>query len=122
MPGAAVPRFDTVTIDCPDPLALAGFYGELLGWPVPESDADGDSVVLDPPGGATAIGFQRAAGFVAPTWLDAGVQQQVHLDLAVADPDAAHERAVALGAGHLDTQEKFRVYADQVGHPFLCSW
>ena len=121
MTGSAVPRFDTVTIDCPDPAALASFYGMLLEWPVPEGD--GDYVALDPPGGGTAITFQRAAGFVAPTWPDPAVQQQFHLDLAVDDLDAAHERAIALGAHHLDTQQKFRVYADPVGHPFcLCSW
>ena len=123
MPNAAVPRFDTVTIDCPDPAALARFYGALLEWPLPEIDGDGDFVALDPPGGGTAITFQRAAGFVAPTWPNPSVQQQMHLDLAVDDPDAAQERAVALGARHLDTQEQFRVYADPAGHTFcLCSW
>ena len=66
MPGSAVPRFDTVTIDCPEPAALAAFYGDLLEWPVPEGDDD--FVALDPPDGGTAITFQRAAGFVAPTW------------------------------------------------------
>jgi catechol 2,3-dioxygenase-like lactoylglutathione lyase family enzyme len=121
MPGTAVPRFDTVTIDCPNPAALARFYGELLEWPVP--DGDDDFVALDPPGGGTALTFQRAAGFVVPTWPDAAVQQQMHLDLAVDDIEAAHERAISLGARHLDTQEKFRVYADPVGHPFcLCGW
>jgi predicted enzyme related to lactoylglutathione lyase len=110
-----------VTIDCPEPAALARFYGELLEWPVPAGDSD--YVALDPPTGGTAITFQRAAGFVAPTWPDPAVQQQMHLDLAVDDLGAAHERAIALGARHLDTQEKFRVYADPVGHPFcLCAW
>ncbi len=51
MTGAAVPRFDTVTIDCPNPAALATFYGELLEWPVPTGD--GDYVALDTPGGGT---------------------------------------------------------------------
>ena len=42
---------------------------------------------------------------------------------AVDDLGAAQERAIALGARLLDTQEKFRVYAGPVGHPFcLCSW
>src|ERR1700722_8568766 len=104
MPGAAVPRFDTVTIDCPEPAALAQFYEALLEWPVPEGD--GDFVALDPPTGGTAITFQRVAGFLAPTWPDPAVPQQMHLDLAVDDPDAAHDRALALGARHLDTQEK----------------
>jgi hypothetical protein len=121
MPGGAVPRFDSVTIDCPEPAALARFYAELLEWPVPAGD--GDYVTLDSPGGGTAITFQRAAGFVAPTWPDPAVQQQLHLDLAVEDPDAAHERAITLGARHLHTQKTFRVDADPVGHPFcLCSW
>jgi hypothetical protein len=123
MPGAAVPRFDTVTIDCPEPLVLARFYGDLLEWPVPAEAGDGGFVTLDPPGGGTALTFQPAAGFVTPTWPAADVQQQMHLDLAVDDLDAAHERAIALGARHLDSQEKFRVYADPVGHPFcLCRW
>jgi predicted enzyme related to lactoylglutathione lyase len=122
MPGAAVPRFDTVTIDCPDPVALALFYAALLEWPVPE-DLSGDHVAVDPPGGGTALTFQRAPGFVAPTWPDPEVQQQFHLDLAVDDLDAAHDRAIALGARHLDTQGTYRVYADPVGHPFcLCRW
>lgn len=122
MPGAAVPRFDTVTIDCPDPAALALFYAALLEWPVPEDDT-GDHVAVDPPGGGTALTFQRAPGFVAPTWPDPRVQQQVHLDLAVDDLDAAHDRAIALGARHLDSQDTYRVYADPVGHPFcLCRW
>jgi hypothetical protein len=84
---------------------------------------DGDSVTLDPPGGGAALTFQRAPGFVAPTWPDPYVPQQLHLDLAVDDPDAAHERALALGARLLATQEKFRGYADPIGHPFrICSW
>ena len=49
MPGTAVPRFDSVNIDCPDPAALARFYGALLEWPVP--DRNGEYVSLEPPGG-----------------------------------------------------------------------
>ena len=29
---SAVPTFGGVVLDCPDPMALAGFYRELLGW------------------------------------------------------------------------------------------
>jgi hypothetical protein len=36
--------------------------------------------------------------------------------------DAAHQRAIELGARHLDTQPTFRVFADPAGHPFcLCA-
>jgi predicted enzyme related to lactoylglutathione lyase len=121
MSNPAVPTFGSVAIDCPDPAALAGFYGRLLDWPVP-ADADGDWVNLEPPGGGPVIAFQRAVGFVAPTWPAPDVQQQLHIDFDVTDLDAAHERAVALGARLLDTQQTFRVYADPVGHPFcLCA-
>jgi len=50
----------------------------------------------------------------------------LHLDTTVptkADLDAAHERALALGARLLedrsdDPEEPLRVYADPAGHPF----
>ena len=92
MPGAAVPRFDSVTIDCPDPAALARFYGELLEWPVPEAAGDGEYVAIDPPGGGTAIDFQ---GGCQASWPRTGrtlpCSRQMHFDLAVDDLDAAHE-------------------------------
>ena len=64
MPGAAVPRFDTVTIDCPDPAALARFYGALLDWPPPTGE--GDYVAVDPPGGGTALNFPAGPGLRDP--------------------------------------------------------
>lgn len=126
-PSRAVPRLDSVVLDCPDPRALATFYAALLEWPLPpaspEADQEGGAVTLDPPRGGVALGFHRAAGFVAPTWPGGPVPQQLHLDFYVDDLPAAHARAVGLGARPLDTQEAFRVYADPVGHPFcLCSW
>jgi len=121
MTTADVPRFGAVTIDCPDPVALAGFYAELLDWPAP-SQPDADWVTLDAPPGGPSLGFQRADGFQAPTWPERPVQQQLHVDFVVGDLDAAHERATGLGARLLDTQPSFRVYADPVGHPFcLCA-
>ena len=124
MTGGAVPRFETATIDRPDPAALARFYGELLEWPVPEGD--GDYVVLDPPGGGTALPTLPAAAriLVAPTWPDPAVQQQLHLDLAVDDADAAHS------AGHRPWCPPPRQSGEvpgstvyPVGHPFcLCTW
>ena len=121
MAGSVVPRFDSVTIDCPEPADLARFYSTLLEWPMP--DATGDYVTIEPPEGGTAITFQRAGDFSAPTWPDPLVAQQLHLDLSVEDLRGAHDRAVGLGARHLTTRDKFRVYADPVGHPFcICSW
>jgi hypothetical protein len=63
---------------------------------------------------------------IEATWPDAGVPQQLHLDLTVttvADLDAQHQRALALGARLRydrsdDPEEPLRVYADPSGHPF----
>jgi len=62
-----------------------------------------------------------------PDWPD-GTPQQVHLDLHVDDPRAAHEEAIALGARllrpapDLDAAEGHQVYADPAGHPFCIGW
>jgi catechol 2,3-dioxygenase-like lactoylglutathione lyase family enzyme len=125
-PGA-VGRFDTVVLDCPDPLALAQFYSGLLGQEIAE-DGDGSWQSLRGDGSGVSLAFQRAARYVAPHWPD-GPPQQVHLDLAVDDFVTAHGTAVALGAVPLSPTSApapgqtsgFRVYADPAGHPFcLC--
>lgn len=118
----AVPRLAAIALDCPDPSALAGFYARLLDWPEPtDAVTEAEWVTLTAPNGGVNLDFQRAADFQSPTWPDPSVQQQLHLDLSVDDVQAAHDRAVSLGARHLDTQDGFRVFADPVGHPFcLC--
>ena len=37
----AIARFPVVVLDCPDPKALAEFYGALLGWEVQPGGSDG---------------------------------------------------------------------------------
>ena len=32
MPGVAIARYPSIVLDCPDPGALATFYGAMLGW------------------------------------------------------------------------------------------
>ncbi|MFJ3651531.1 VOC family protein [Streptomyces murinus] len=120
----ALAELGVVVLDCPDPDALAGFYCEVLGGTV-ERDEEGDWVDLALPGGQ-ALAFQRAEGYIAPRWPGAGGDgQQFHLDLTVADLDAAHEGVLKLGATLLDAGEpgrSWRVYADPAGHPFcLCA-
>jgi hypothetical protein len=116
----AVPTFDSVVLDCPDPAALADFYARLLDWPSAEVNDDNTWATLG--GHGVKIEFQRADDYAPPTWPKPERQQMFHLDLTVEDLPAAHERAVEIGARHLDSQRTFRVYADPAGHPFcLCA-
>ncbi|OLF15736.1 VOC family protein [Actinophytocola xanthii] len=117
----SVPTLSSVVLDCPDPKALADFYARLLDLP-PDAEAEpgAEWATLKTPNGIS-VEFQRADDYSPPTWPDPERQQMFHLDLHVEDMDAAHERAVDLGAKHLDTQRTFRVFADPAGHPFcLC--
>jgi hypothetical protein len=61
-------------------------------------------------------GFGRA-----PRWPDPAYPQQLHLDVAVPDLEAAEVDVLAHGGTKLRDSGKFRVYADPAGHPFcLC--
>jgi predicted enzyme related to lactoylglutathione lyase len=120
---AGIARMRTIVLDCPDPLALARFYGELLGWEV--TYADDDWVNLAGPGGK--LSFQLAPDYVAPTWPDPKVPQQFHVDVTVDDVDAAEQAVLALGATKTAEQPgvpdgNWRVYLDPAGHPFCLCW
>jgi predicted enzyme related to lactoylglutathione lyase len=120
---SAVPTLGVVALDCPDPLALAGFYRAVLEWAEPEAAEDGHWVTLANPAGGAGLAFQRVPDYRPPAWPSAENPQQLHLDLNVTDLEAAHERVLGLGAKLLDDAPKtFRVYADPAGHPFcLCA-
>jgi predicted enzyme related to lactoylglutathione lyase len=115
----AIARFPGIVIDCPDPGALAAFYGALLDWKVDvrsgwaEIRADyGD-----------CISFQQVESYTPPQWPAQEVPQQMHLDLIVDDLDAAEAAVVELGATKNEHQPgtSFRVFLDPAGHPFcLC--
>lgn len=113
----AIARFSLVALDCPDPSALAQFYGALTGWSVDYDD--GEWVQLAGDGGAT-IAFQLARNHQPPEWPD-GTPQQVHLDFDVTDLDEGEGRVLALGAEKASVQpqpDKWRVFLDPAGHPF----
>ncbi|MFE7045145.1 VOC family protein [Streptomyces atratus] len=117
----AVATLGAVVLDCPDPIALAGFYAGLLGGKV----EDHEGWVELTGGTAVPLAFQAAPGFVPPRWPHPDGSQQFHLDLTVPDLDAAEREVLALGAAVLDAEDRersFRVYADPAGHPFcLCA-
>ena len=102
-----------VILDCPDPLALAAFYRDLLGQPI--TYADDDFAVVARNDHTSGIAFQRSPGHRPPTWPDPAVPQQIHFDVMVDDLPAAHDQVIALGATPLGGDH---VYADPAGHPF----
>jgi catechol 2,3-dioxygenase-like lactoylglutathione lyase family enzyme len=105
-------RLHHLVIDCPDPLALATFYAELLGQPITyRSD---DFVVVSADDTTSGLAFQLAPDHQPPTWPDPAGPQQMHLDVMVEDVAAAGPRVLALGATRLGAD----VYADPAGHPF----
>lgn len=112
-------KLSAITLDCPDPLALAAFYQQATGLePHPKSDADFAGLQR---GDGLLIGFQRVDGHRAPTWPDQTVPQQLHLCFDVADLDEAQARLLELGAGKPDHQpheDRWRVLTDPAGHPF----
>jgi len=112
-------RFPSLVLDCPDPHALATFYGTLLDWPVDASSPDWAEIRAD----GQCFSFQRVDPYTPPEWPGQSVPQQMHLDVMVEDLDAAEEAVVALGATRHDHQPgtRFRVFLDPAGHPFcLC--
>ena len=114
-----IARLQVVALDCPDPHALAAFYGAVLGTEVDPEHADDDWVQLRPPD-ATPLAFQLVADHRPPQWPGGEHPQQLHLDLEVPDLDAGEAAVVALGARRHEVQpgETFRVFLDPAGHPF----
>ncbi|MFF1381413.1 VOC family protein [Streptomyces sp. NPDC058308] len=124
-----IAKLRNVVLDCPDPLALAEFYAQIIGGTV-EGDDGGDWVDLVFPG-RVKVSFQRVSDLRPPQWPRSDVHgQQLHLDLdagrTTEEIDAAEKKVIALGARPLDVDDDdgkrdFRVYADPAGHPFcLC--
>ena len=115
----AIARFPSIVLDCPDPAALATFYGAMLDWKV-EASADWADVRADY---GQCLSFQKVQGYTPPQWPGQDVPQQMHLDVVVEDLDAAGAAVVELGARKHEHQpgERFRVFLDPAGHPFcLC--
>jgi hypothetical protein len=114
----------TVYIGCPDllggrdgKLVLAEFYHESLGWHL--YDAYGTFFLSRSP--KFRIGFDDDgwSDQRPPRWPDPEYPQQIHLDIAVQDLDAASELVTVLGGTLLHDNTDYRIYADPAGHP-LC--
>ncbi|MGI5183446.1 VOC family protein [Dactylosporangium sp. CA-152071] len=117
--GTAIARLPLVAIDCPDPGALARFYGAMLDWKI-DFSAGRASVC---PEDGQCIAFHRVADYTPPTWPTQERPKQMHLDMLVDDLDAAEEAVIDLGATKHSDQPgtSYRVFLDPAGHPFcLC--
>ena len=89
----AIARFPSIVIDCPDPGALATFYGTLLDWKV-DVRSDWAEVRADY---GQCICFQQVQAYTPPAWPAQEVPQQMHLDVIVDDLDAAEAAVLELG-------------------------
>lgn len=124
------PELCQVVLDTTDVRELAEFYRQLLGYRYRPGDEDHDPgddwLVLRDRAGVNKLAFQKVDELPATTWPDAGIPQQLHLDMTVPSVeqlDAQHERALSLGARLRfdrsdDAEEPLRVYADPAGHLF----
>jgi hypothetical protein len=115
-----------VVFDAADLGAESGFWAGVLGGRVVEDDDDGWHSVIDAEG-RWRIGVQLAPDHIPPDWPHGTPKQQVHLDLHVEDPIAAHDQLMQLGArllqaGDVTASEGHQVYADPAGHPFCIGW
>jgi hypothetical protein len=121
----AIARFPSIVLDCPDPVALATFYGSMLDWKVDLSNLDEADGWFDVKADyGQCLSFQQVADYKAPKWPGQEVPQQMHLDVVVDDLDAAEAAVIELGATKHEHQPgtSFRVFLDPAGHPFcLCT-
>lgn len=127
----ARPRFRVSgpTIDAADPIRLARFYEQLLGWSIVEQEGGGAGPAHEPawaklrsPDGLLKIEIQHEPHYVRPVWPPESGNQlmMMHLDVGVSDLDAGvawAEQCGAQQAGH-QPQDDVRVMLDPEGHPF----
>jgi catechol 2,3-dioxygenase-like lactoylglutathione lyase family enzyme len=117
-------EFTTVDIGAPDPLALARFYEQLLGFTI--ARVEPHDVLMRDPNGGVGLSFQYEPYYVRPVWPPAGPadpQMMLHLEIRVDDLDAAVAHALDCGAtlASFQPQQDVRVCLDPAGHPF-CLW
>lgn len=92
MSTAPIGSFDAITIDCTDPVGLAGFWCEVFATKIDDIDGDPPQYVdLLPSAGAPTLRFQRVPD-------PKSAKDRLHLDVLVDDLDTAVARLEELGA------------------------
>jgi catechol 2,3-dioxygenase-like lactoylglutathione lyase family enzyme len=110
-----------ITIDCPDPEAVAAFWEEFLGYerrPDQPHEVGGQYVTLFKPSGVPGlhhVTFQRVPE-------EKTVKARAHLDIFVEHAAPVVESMLAAGATEVDTHEfgdmTTRVLLDPAGNEF----
>jgi Glyoxalase-like domain len=113
-----------ITFECAEPMRLAAFWSDVLGWMV-EEPGRGTSELIERERGVGALG--RAIMLVDPTGVEPRlyfqqvedpprqVHRRIHLDVIVDDADAEVQRLTELGARNA------RVMEDRLG-PYVERW
>jgi predicted enzyme related to lactoylglutathione lyase len=113
-------RIQCLCIDTADPLRLATFWQEVLGWRL-EAGPDNNEVLLEPSKGSPGDGVAPGLLFLRVPELKSG-KNRLHLDLRPVDQAAEVARLEALGARRADvgqgTEVTWVVLADPDGNEF----
>ena len=111
-------RWQCICIDSPDPVAIARFWQQALGWRVTHTEPA--EVVLEPPAGSPEDGVAPDILFLQVPEAKT-VKNRLHIDLRPQDQDAEVARLEALGARRVDIgqgDESWVVLADPDGNEF----
>ena len=112
-------RIETVSIDAVDPLALAGFWSQVLGWGH-RVDEDGD-IWVEPSEDHPDYGSARPLLFLGVPEAKSA-KNRIHLDLVPDDQEREVERLETLGATRASIgqtgNESWVVLADPEGNEF----
>lgn len=109
-------RLTEVVIDAADPIRLAGFWAEVLGWGRTGSDDDGVVEIAGP-------GGERPTLVFVPVDDAKTVKNRIHLDVnpTGCDQDEELARLLSLGAVEVDVGQgapTWHVLADPEGNEF----
>lgn len=116
----AVARLASIVFDCQDPAQLAEFWAALVGGEIAVTGDKFVAVRTD----RGWIAAMQVPDYRPPTWGDAAVPKQMHVDLSVDDLDVAEAEAIRLGARLVPDQpgqDRYRIFLDPAGHPFCLS-